>query len=190
MSATSAPFGFRPVFHPSGLDRAIALANGITSGYSTGILKNQPVALNSSGVLIIATAGSAFQGVFAGVEYTDASGRRQINNQWPASTAFQAGSCIAYYYSDPQIVYEVQVDATMAQTAIGDQANMSNATAGSTFTGLSAATLSATLAGSSAVGDFRILDIAPYADNAWGDAYPIVRVQISRSQFVATINAI
>ena len=154
MSATSAPFGFRPVFHPSGLDRAIALANGITSGY------------------------------------TDASGRRQINNQWPASTAFQAGSCIAYYYSDPQIVYEVQVDATMAQTAIGDQANMSNATAGSTFTGLSAATLSATLAGSSAVGDFRILDIAPYADNAWGDAFPIVRVQISRSQFVATINAI
>ena len=104
MSATSAPFGFRPVFHPSGLDRAIALANGIASGYATGILKNQPVALNSSGVLIIATAGSAFQGVFAGVEYTDASGRRQINNQFPASTAFQTGSCVAYYYSDPLIV--------------------------------------------------------------------------------------
>jgi hypothetical protein len=190
MSATSAPFGFRPAFHPSGLDRAIALANGIASGYSTGILKNQPVALNTSGVLVIATAGSAFQGVFAGVEYTDASGRRQINNQWPANTAYQTGSCVAYYYSDPLIVYEVQVDATLAQTSIGDQANMSNATAGSTTTGLSAATLSATLAGSSAVGDFRILDIAPYADNAWGDAFPIVRVQVSRSQFVATINAI
>jgi hypothetical protein len=190
MSATSAPFGFRPVFHPSGLDRAVALAGGIASGYNTGILKNQPVALNSSGVLIIATAGSAFQGSFAGVEYTDASGRRQINNQWPANTAYQAGSCIAYYYSDPLIVYEVQADATLAQTSIGDQANMSNATAGSTFTGLSAATLSNSLAGSSAVGDFRILDIAPYADNAWGDAFPIVRVQVSRSQFVATINAI
>lgn len=190
MSSTSAPFGFRPVFHPSGMDRAVALAGGIASAYGTGILKNQPVALNSSGVLIIATAGAAFMGVFAGVEYTDSSGRRQVNNQWPASTAYQSGSCIAYYYSDPLIVYEVQADATLAQTSIGDQANMSSATAGSTTTGLSASMLSATLAGSSAVGDFRILDIAPYADNAWGDTYPIVRVQISRSQFVATINAI
>ena len=29
MSATAAPFGLRPAFHPSGLDRAVALANGI-----------------------------------------------------------------------------------------------------------------------------------------------------------------
>ena len=29
MSATLAPFGLRPAFHPSGLDRAQALANGI-----------------------------------------------------------------------------------------------------------------------------------------------------------------
>ena len=39
MSATSAPFGLRPSFHPSGLDRAVALPNGITSTYGTGILK-------------------------------------------------------------------------------------------------------------------------------------------------------
>ena len=32
MSATNAPFGLRPAFHPSGLDRATALADGITSG--------------------------------------------------------------------------------------------------------------------------------------------------------------
>ena len=32
MSSTSAPFGLRPAFHPSGLDRAQALAGGITSG--------------------------------------------------------------------------------------------------------------------------------------------------------------
>ena len=44
MSATSAPFGMRPSFHPSGLDRAVALADGITSGYASNILKGQPVA--------------------------------------------------------------------------------------------------------------------------------------------------
>ena len=189
MSSTSAPFGFRPVYHPTGLDRAVALAGGITSGYATGILKNQPVALDTNGNIIIATAGSAFIGVFAGVEYTDNSGRRQINNQWPANTAYQAGSCIAYYYQEQTIVYEVQSTATLAQTSIGDQCNMSSATAGSTTTGLSAAMLG-TVVGASSQGDFRIIDIAPYADNAWGDSYVIVRVQISRHQYTANIVAI
>ena len=31
MSSSNAPFGLRPSFHPSGLDRAQALANGIAS---------------------------------------------------------------------------------------------------------------------------------------------------------------
>ena len=38
MSAINAPFGMRPSFHPSGLDRAVALPNGIASAYNTGIL--------------------------------------------------------------------------------------------------------------------------------------------------------
>ena len=49
MSSSNAPFGLRPAFHPSGLDRAQALAGGIASGYATDILKGQPVKLNSSG---------------------------------------------------------------------------------------------------------------------------------------------
>jgi hypothetical protein len=43
MSATNAPFGLRPAFHPSGLDRAQALAGGIPSAYNTDILKGQAV---------------------------------------------------------------------------------------------------------------------------------------------------
>ena len=39
MSSTNAPFGLRPSFHPSGLDRAVALADGIVSGYTSNILK-------------------------------------------------------------------------------------------------------------------------------------------------------
>ena len=166
------------------MDRAVALAGGIPSGYATGILKNQPVALDTNGNIIIATAGSAFIGVFAGVEYTDNSGRRQINNQFLANTAFQAGSCIAYYYSDPLIVYEVQVDATLAQTSIGDEANFSNLTAGSSLTGLSAATLG-TLVGSGVQGQMRILDKYYGIDNDWGDAYVIVRARIATHQYTS-----
>lgn len=190
MSSTNAPFGLRPSFHPTGLDRAVALTDGIASGYSSNILKGQPVALNTSGVLICAVAGSAYQGAFAGVQFTDTSGRVRVSNSWPASTAYVAGSCIAYYYSDPNIVYDIQADGSLAQTSIGDQANFSNIAAGSTTTGLSQCTISSSLVGSSAVGDLRIINLSPGIDNAWGDAYTVVQVQVSRSQYVATINAI
>jgi hypothetical protein len=190
MSSTSAPFGLRPSFHPSGLDRAVALPNGIASSYSTGLLKGQPVALDTSGNIIAATAGSAFQGAFAGHEYTDLTGRRLVSNQWIASTAYQTGSEVTYYYSDPNIVYDIQANGSLAQTSIGDQSNFASITAGSTTTGLSQCMISTSLAGSGAVGDLRIIGLTPAVDNAWGDTYTVVQVQVSRSQFVATINAI
>ena len=190
MSSINAPFGLRPSFHPSGLDRAVALPNGIASGFASGILKGQPVALNTSGNIITATAGSAYQGAFAGHEFTDTTGRRQISNQWIASTAYQAGSEITYYYSDPNIVYDIQANGSLAQTSIGDQANFASITAGSTTTGLSQCMISTSLVGSSAVGDMRIIGLTPAVDNAFGDAFTVVQVQVSRSQFVATINAI
>ena len=195
MTATSAPFGLRPAFHPSGLDRAQALAGGISSGYATNILKGQAVQYSPNAGVILpvldtTTNSGLVSGAFAGVEWTDTTGRRRVSNYWPASTTYIAGSCIAYFYNDQQIVYEIQTDATMAQTAIGNQANLSNFTSGSTTTGLSQMTLSATLVGSASTGQFRIVDIAPYPDNNWGDAYVIVRVQVSNPQFVASKAAI
>jgi hypothetical protein len=195
MSATSAPFGLRPAYFPTGLERAQALANGITSGYATNILKGQAVQYSPNAGVILpvldtTTNSGLVSGAFAGVEWTDTTGRRRVSNYWPASTAFITGSCIAYFYNDQQIVYEIQTDGTMAQTAIGNEANLSNFTAGSTTTGLSQMTLSASLAGSGSAAQFRIVDIAPYPDNNWGDAYVIVRVQVSKPQFISTVNAI
>jgi len=192
MSSTNAPFGLRPAFHPSGLDRAQALANGIqavstsgnvSAGYATTILKGQPVKYSSSGYIVVAAAGDAFVGAFDGVEWTDSTGRRRVSNYWPANESFQTGSVVAYFYADQNIVYEIQTDATVAQTAIGDEADLSNTTAGSTTTGLSAATLSATLVGAGNSAQMRIIDIAPYPDNAWGDTYVIVRAVIAEYQF-------
>ena len=198
MSSTNAPFGMRPAFHPSGLDRAQALANGIqsvstsgnvSSGYATTILKGQPVKYNAGGSLNVAAAGDAFVGCFAGVEWTDSTGRRRISNYWPASESFITGSTVAYFYNDPNIVYEIQTDATMAQTDLNAQFDFSNATAGSTTTGLSQATLGVSTRTTSSVAQMRVVDIAPYPDNAWGDSYVIVRVTVSNHQNVATINA-
>ena len=183
MSATSAPFGLRPAFHPSGLDRAQALAGGIVSAYSSDILKGQPVKYVTGGVINPAAAGEAFVGAFAGVEWTDTTGRRRISNYWPANTAYQTGSCVAYFYADQQIVYEIQADGSLAQSSIGDEADFTNATAGSNVTGLSQATISTTLVGAGNSAQMRIIDLAPYPGNAWGDAFTIVRVNVSEYQF-------
>jgi hypothetical protein len=198
MSLTSAPFGLRPAFHPSGLDRAQALAGGITSGYSTQILKGQPVAYSASaGVIVPLTtspaAGSAvaWSGAFAGVQWTDTTGRARVSNYWPASTAYTAGTCVAYFYNDQNIVYEIQADGSMAQTTIGNEYNFTNTTAGSSTTGLSQATLGAsTAAGNGVQGQMRVVDLAPYVDNAWGDSYTIVRVVNAQSQFFGSVTAI
>jgi len=187
MSATNAPFGMRPAFHPSGLDRAVCTVDGILSTYSTSILKGQPVKLDTSGVIQVAAAGDTFLGAFAGVEWTDTTGRRRVSNYWPASTAYVAGSCNAYYYTDPNIVYEMQTDGTVAQTCIGACTDLSNTTAGSTTTGLSACTLNSTITAAGSSAQMLILGLAPYADNAFGDAYVILQVKVNESQFNASV---
>jgi hypothetical protein len=192
MSATSAPFGLRPAFHPTGLDRAVALAGGIVTGYTSDILKGQPVKyIAASGVIQPVTATSdAVAGAFAGVEWTDTTGRRRVSNYWPANTAYQTGSCVAYFYNQPDIVYEIQADGSVAQTAVGLDANFSNFAAGSNVTGLSQATLVATPLSTGTQGQVQILDVAPYPGNAWGDAYTIVRVQMARRQTAAVVPGI
>jgi hypothetical protein len=197
MSASLAPFGLRPAFHPSGLDRAQALANGITSGYSSNILKGQPVQYGTTanggtiGTIIPAGTSGAWAGAFAGVQWTDTTGRARISNYWPANTAYATGTCVAYFYNDANIVYEIQADGSMAQTTVGNEYEFSNVTAGSTTTGLSQATLGASTAvGNGNPGQMRVVDLAPYVDNAWGDSYTIVRVVNSQSQFFGTVNAI
>ena len=192
MSATNAPFGLRPAFHPSGLDRAQALAGGIPSAYNTDILKGQAVLyVAGSGVIEPVNAtGDAVSGAFAGVEFTDTTGRRRVSNYWPANTAYQTGSCVAYFYNDPNIVYEIQAAGSVAQTSIGLDANLSNFAAGSNVTGLSQATLNASILSTGVQGQVQILDLAPYVDNAWGDAYTIVRVQVARRQIAAVVPGI
>ena len=196
MSATSAPFGLRPAFHPSGLDRAQALANGIPSGFNTDIFKGQPVRYQTTaiggtlGTITPATTSGAWVGAFAGAQWTDTTGRARVSNYWPANTAYTTGSCVAYFYNDQNIVYEIQASGSMAQTSIGNEFNFASVTAGSTTTGLSACTLDHSSAvGSGAQGQMRVVDIAPYPGNDWGDSYTIVRVVCANSQFFGAVTA-
>lgn len=184
MSAVAAPFGFRPIYHPSGIIRPTAYKLGIASAYASNIFKGTAVLLTTGGVIQACTASNAdMLGIFAGVEYTPTGGRPVVSPFWPTGVAYDAAAkMVAYVYDDPEIVFEAQADGTVAQTAVGDQANITAATynTGSTSTGISSTSLSATLAGAGVQGLFNVIGLSEYVDNAWGDAFPILRVTMAR----------
>lgn len=190
MSATNAPFGLIPSYHPSGLDRAYALAGGINSGFASNILKGQAIKMQTSGYIAPVTGTEPLLGAFDGVEYTDGNGKRNVANKWLASTS--GTDIVAYFYQDPAIVYLIQADGSVASTAIGDIANLTtaNLAAGSTTVGLSQATLSSTLVGAGNTGQLRILNKGLDPSNDWGDAYTVVQVQISAQQYGANSTAV
>lgn len=189
MTAVSAPFGFRPVFHPTGLDRGIKRA--IAAAYGTAIYKGSPVILNTNGTIVIGTAAADILGIFAGCEFKDAAGKPNYSPFWPAGQTLASGETgIAYVWEDPATVFEVQANGPVAATAVGDQADVVNPGTGNTMTGQSTAGLSSSLAGAGVQAQFRIYGLGGGLDNAWGDLFTIVQVQMARQQFVANKVAI
>ena len=185
MSSVSQPFGLRPSYSPSGVVRPTAFT--IENGYAANIYQNQPVRIAPStgggeveGTLVAAAVGAAFIGTFQGVEFTDSDGRRRVSNKWTAS---QYGTeVVAYSTLDPSIVYEIQSDATLTVASIGKQYNLT-AINGNATTGLSSQMLDTATSASNA--SVRVIGVTPGPNNAWGDDYVIVQVQISEHQNVA-----
>ena len=188
MTTTSAPFGFRPIYHPSGQIRPNTYLPGARAA-AAAIYRGDPVKLVEDGTdfLVIAVAGDAIIGIFAGCEYTDINGKPTESSYWPG-TVTGATNITFYVYDDPNTVFEAQASATLASSAVGDQANFIIA-AGSTATGLTA-TQFGTLVGAGVQGDFRVVGISKRVDNAWGDTYPIVECMMARHQYVAVKVAI
>jgi hypothetical protein len=215
MSTTFKPFGMKPVYHPSGLDRAVPFVgtNSFVAGTSysapysltTGqsFFQYQPVGLTSSGQLTIAATAAATSpvyGVFDGVEYTTAEGRRTLGKNASKATLDAATSIVFWIFQDPALVYEAQVNGSATTAAIGSQYNFTAATGFTTAdgytigvggAGFSTTALAATPVASGAQGQVRVVGLGrevayPAGElNAWGDAYTIVQVQIANNSFVA-----
>lgn len=184
MATTASPFGFILRKHPTGQSRANTYTIG--TGYATAIGYGDPVLLNTDGTLNIATAGNDFIGVFAGVQYTDSTGKPTFSKNWVASTT--ATNIIAYVYDDPENVFEIQVGSGgtgYVQTAIGAQANFVTA-APTASTGQSTSYLNATLIAAGSQGNCRIIGFGPDGIyDATLNPFPTVLVQIATHQYIA-----
>jgi hypothetical protein len=215
MSTTFRPFGMKPVYHPSGLDRSVPFAG--TNSFVTGVsytapyslssgqsfYQYQPVGITASGQLTIAATAAATSpvyGVFDGVEYTTAEGRRTLGKNASKATLDAATSIVFWIFQDPALVYEAQVQGSVTSAAIGSAYNFSAATGyttadgyviGTGGAGFSTTALAASPVASGAQGQVRVIGLGrevayPAGElNNWGDAYTIVQVQIANNTFLA-----
>lgn len=215
MSTTFKPFGLKPAYHPSGLDRAVPFTG--TNSFITGVSYNapyslqagqsfyqyQPVSITGAGALTIAAADAAsgtVYGVFDGVEFTDSQGRRSVA-KWASKATLDASSAIVFWiFADPALVYEIQSEGSVTSAAIGSEYNFSS-TVGYTPTGgisignggagFSTTAIAATGVTAGQLGQVRVVGLGrevayPTGElNAWGDAKTIVQVQIANNTFVA-----
>lgn len=186
-AAPAAPFGLRYVYHPSGEPRIETLHNGIASAYAQPLFTGSPVSIDPATGKLMATAVAApCVGIFCGCFFI--SGNRPFKlPYWPAGQTFDANTPMWAEYTpfDTQAILEGQANGPVAQTALGESINLSSATpTGSVYTGISSQALTATTTGATA-GTFIIQNLAGYADNAWGDAFTIVRVRIFPSIQIA-----
>lgn len=180
MPSAAAPFGLRPVFHPSGTIRPEQ--GTITTGYATTIYENAPIKIGTDGTIQLAAAGERAIGSFVGVSYLASDGRPIVSNRWTASVA--GTEILCWYTRDQNIVYEIQNAGSVTQADLGNQADWTTATAGNATTGLSSVAMSNTLTDSANAG-LRIVGFGREVNNAPGDAFTNVYVQISEHQDVA-----
>lgn len=197
MSSTSAPFGFRASYHPSGQMRPKAYT--IASTYGTNIFSGDPVKLTDNGVIQLGTSdgtrngtvdGIALLGIFAGCQYNDATGRPQVSPFWPSGIT--ATNIVAWVYDDPETLFDVQYDnpsaGTTVQTAVGEECDWTVASpGGSTQTGLSNTKLTVIQATS---GQFQITGFGYNINDSLTDAYVVATVRINEHHYKAAVNSV
>ena len=189
MATTATPYGFKPLNHVGGTPYAGAVRHiSIASGFGTNIFNGSIVNIVAAGTIEVVTdIGSnadAFPagviGVFVGCTYTDPTSKNKtFSNHWPTGTV--ASDAMAYVVDDPNVLFQVQADASVAQTDLGANAPLAavqSTSTGDTTTGVSTTALDATTATTATIA-FRIVDFVESPDSTVGDAFTDVIVKFN-----------
>ena len=178
----SGPYGFQPINLIGGqVFAGSTRLFPIASGSGTSIFYGDVVRLNTGGTLskvsTTATATDAV-GIFLGCQFTNPTTKQLLQQQYyPASTV--ASDIQAFVLDDPDALFKVAVTAAGASTisgvtqaAIGQNSALI-LTAGSTTTGDSLASISATTGSGSAL-PMRIVAGVPETVNASGSFTEVI----------------
>ena len=187
MATTAAPYGLKAVNLVGGQPYAGSTRQlKIASGYAANIYNGSVVSIVAAGTVeIVSEVGSnadAFPagtvGVFVGCSYTDPGTKQKLFKQyWPAGTV--ASDAVAYVIDDPDVVFQIQADDTLAQTALGINIPVVNPTAGSTTTGNSTMAADASAIAVTDTLAFKIIDFVDSTTSSVGDTYTDVLVKFN-----------
>lgn len=189
MANTASPYGLRPVNRVDGLPYAGATQEFLINpaGTATNIFNGSIVALDTNGYIVLMTSDdgsddttNAFPagtiGVFVGCQYINAQGQVINSQYYPSGTT---GVVKAYVVTDPNVVFQAQLDGSGAQAVLGANtflAAVQSTSTGSTQTGNSTVALDATV--QTAAAAFRIVGFA----STPGDAFTDVLVKFNPGQ--------
>jgi len=195
MAIVATPSGAEPIGTLSangsftGKRRAIKIASGATPAIFYGDF----VKLTTGGTVILdaGTAALTTCGIFMGCFYTDPNTKQPTYSQyWP--TGLVASDAIAYVVDDPNILFRMQANATIAQSGLGANAAVIQ-TAGSTAFGRSKNAVNATVATTNTY-PLRIIDFVDGPFSTVGDTYTDVICSFNRAagthQYLAPLGII
>lgn len=194
MASTASPYGLKAVQELGGTPYAGATRDYLIdpAGTASNIYYGSPVYVNSSGYLAVATATGAdattngfptgttntgIVGVFVGCSYYNAQGQLIFSQYYPTGTT---GVVTAKVIDDPGVLFQVQADGSVAQTAVGSNVYFATGAVatGSTSTGNSTAKVSATTVTTTAA--FRVVGFVNMQGfSVVGDAYTDLLVKIN-----------
>ena len=172
MSSSAAPYGFRPVGLLGGGDWSNSIRHiKLTNSYGTSIFYGDVLKVVAAGTVEKDSGTTTMTpvGIFVGCSYTDpGSSQPTYSQMWTASTS--ATDIMAYVVDDPNIVFQAQGDATLAQTALGNNVAVVQ-TAGSTSIGTSKNAIDSSTIAATKTLPVRILGFIDGPNSSVGDTY-------------------
>ena len=180
MATSATPMGAEPTdtLSASGSFTGKVRHMKIASGYGTAIFYGDFVKLVAAGTVeksaITTSVVAGTVGIFVGCSYTDPSTNQlTFNQQFPASTA--ASDIMAYVVDDPDLVFRMQGDGSIAQTGLGNNVSLVS-TAGSTSIGRSKNAVDASTIATTNSLPVRIVEFVDGPSSTVGDSYTDVLV--------------
>ena len=181
MATTAAPYGARPIntTSASGSYTGKVQHIKIASAYDTAIFYGDFVKLVTAGTVEKDTGTAALTpiGIFMGCKYTDSTSKQMtFNQQWPADMA--ASDAVAYVVTDPEVLFQMQSDETVAQAALGANASVVQ-TAGSTSIGNSKNAFDGSTVATTNTFPVKVVDFVDGPTSSVGDTYTDVIVKFN-----------
>ena len=192
MATSATPNGAEPIgtCSSSGSFTGKVVHIKIASAYDTAIFYGDFVKLVAAGTIEKDAGTTALTsiGIFMGCKYTDPSSNQMTFSQtWPASTS--ASDAAGYVLMDPDVLFRMQGDATIAQTALG--ANFAVVqTAGSTTIGRSKNACDSSTVATTNTLPVRLVDFYDGPSSSVGDSFTDVILRFNAGHQLTNVTGI